>query len=145
MVTPREAVQQRTLVTLSITSVLSGVGVVSTVAAGGLLVADITGSESLAGLAQTFNVLGAAAMAVPLARLTRAGGRRLALGLGYAIASVGALSAILGGTHRLLAFMLAGTFLLGASSAANYQGRFAAVDLAHDDHRARDLSFVVWA
>lgn len=145
MSVPREALQQRTLVTLSITSVLSGVGVVSTVAAGGLLVADITGSDSLAGLAQTFNVLGAATMAVPLATLTRRGGRRLALGLGYGIASLGALSAILGGVHRWLLFMLAGTFLLGASAASNYQGRFAAVDLAEDDHRARDLSFVVWA
>ena len=137
--------QQRTLLTLSLTSVLSGVGVVATVAAGGLLVADITGSESMAGLAQTCNVLGAAVMAVPLATLTRRGGRRLALGLGYAVASLGAVVAILGGVHRVLPLMLTGTFLIGASAASNYQGRFAAVDLASGEHRARDLSFVVWA
>lgn len=141
----REDIQQRTLVTLAATSVLSGVGVVSTVAAGGLLVAGITGRESLAGLAQTFNVLGAAAMAIPLARLTRRGGRRLALGTGYAIATVGSLSAIVGGVHSVLVLMLAGTFLLGASSASNYQARFAAVDLSQPEHRAQDLSYVVWA
>jgi len=33
----------------------------------------------------------------------------------------------------------------GAGSAASYQARYAAVDLATDDSRARDLSFVVWA
>ena len=140
-----EQIQHRTLRTLATTQVMSSVGVVSTVAAGSLLVADISKSESLAGLAQTFNVLGAAAMALPLAGLTRRGGRRLALGTGYAIAAIGALSAILGGVHRVLPLMLAGTFMLGASAASNYQARFAAVDLAPDETRARDLSYVVWA
>jgi predicted MFS family arabinose efflux permease len=40
--------------------------------------------------------------------------------------------------------MLLGTFLVGAASAAGYQSRFAAVDLATDVSRARNLSVVVW-
>ncbi|CAB4334837.1 MAG: MFS transporter [Actinobacteria bacterium] len=138
-------IQQRTLRVLATTQVFSSVGVGSTIAAGSLLVASISKSESLAGLAQTFNVLGAAAMAIPLSRLTARGGRRLALSLGYLIACVGALCAIYGGSHRILFFMLAGTFMLGASTASNYQARFAAIDLAEDSTRAHDLSFVVWA
>jgi len=140
-----EDLQKRTLRTLALTQILTGIGVVSTIAAGSLLVASISHSESLAGLAQTFNVLGAATMALPLAYLTHRGGRRLALATGYVIATVGAISAIIGGTHRILFFMLAGTFMIGASSAANYQSRFAAVDLSDTATRARDLSFVVWA
>jgi MFS family permease len=40
--------------------------------------------------------------------------------------------------------MLLGTFLVGAASAAGYQARFAAIDLATDQTRAKQLSFVVW-
>lgn len=41
--------------------------------------------------------------------------------------------------------MLLGAFLLGATSAANNQSRYAAADLARPQHRGRDLSLVVWA
>ncbi len=140
-----DVLQKHTIRTLAITQILTGIGVVSTIAAGSLLVSSISHSESLAGLAQTFNVLGAATMAIPLASLTHRGGRRLALSTGYVIATIGSISAIIGGSHRILFFMLAGTFMIGASSAANYQSRFAAVDLSHPESRARDLSFVVWA
>ena len=139
-----KAVQNRTLSVLTAAQVLSGVGIAATVAAGSLLVASITGSEAMAGLAQTFGVLGAAALALPLAALTRRGGRRIALSLGYFLGSVGAVFAIIGGVYRLTAVVLLGTFLVGAASAAGYQARFAAVDLAKADSRAKHLSIVVW-
>jgi MFS family permease len=41
--------------------------------------------------------------------------------------------------------LFAGTFLLGGSTAANYQARYAAVDLAIPELRGRHLSLVVWA
>lgn len=129
---------------LTSAQVLNGLGVAGTVAAGSLLVSSISKSESLAGLAQTSAVLGAAAMALPLSRLTIRGGRRLALSVGYSVGIVGAILAIVGGSTRILALMLLGTFLVGAASAAGYQARFAAVDLATDETRSRDLSTVVW-
>ncbi|MGA1099411.1 MAG: MFS transporter [Candidatus Nanopelagicales bacterium] len=138
------AIQNRTLTVLTAAQVLSGIGIAATVAAGSLLVASISGSEALAGLAQTFGVLGAAALALPLARLTKKGGRRLALALGYAMGSLGAIFAIIGGTYALTPVVLLGTFLVGAASAAGYQARFAAVDLAKDHLRAKHLSIVVW-
>jgi MFS family permease len=138
------AIQNRTLTVLTAAQVLSGIGVAATVAAGSLLVASISGSEAMAGLAQTFGVLGAAALALPLAALTRKGGRRLALALGYAMGSLGAIFAIIGGTYALTPVVLLGTFLVGAASAAGYQARFAAVDLAKDHLRAKHLSVVVW-
>jgi len=138
-------IQRRTLQTLAGAQTLSGLGYSSTVAAGSLLVASITQSEALAGLAQTFGVLGAAAMALPLANLTRRGGRRLALGSGYLVGAIGAVFAIAGGTSRILGIMLLGTFLVGAASASGYQARYAAVDLATQSTRAKSLSLVVWA
>ncbi len=129
---------------LTSAQILNGVGVAGTVAAGSLLVSSISKSESLAGLAQTSAVLGAAAMALPLSRLTLHGGRRLALSVGYAIGVFGALLAIVGGATRILELMLLGTFLVGAASAAGYQARFAAVDLSTDESRSRQLSMVVW-
>ena len=141
---PNTVVQHRVVRTLAAAQVLSGVGVAGTVAAGSLLVSSITDSETLAGLAQTSAVLGAAALALPLARLTAKGGRRLALSVGYFSGVIGSVLAILGGAHRSLVLMLMGTFLVGAASAAGYQARFAAIDLATNETRAKQLSFVVW-
>ena len=141
---PNTQLQLRVVRTLASAQVLNGVGVAGTVAAGSLLVSSITDSETLAGLAQTSAVLGAAALALPLARLTARGGRRLALSVGYVSGVIGSIFAILGGAHRSLFFMLLGTFLVGAASAAGYQARFAAIDLATNETRAKQLSFVVW-
>ena len=135
----------RTVRVLASAQVLNGLGVAGTVAAGSLLVSSITDSETLAGLAQTSSVLGAAALALPLARLTQRGGRRLALSVGYLSGVIGSLLAILGGTTENIFFMLAGTFCVGAASAAGYQARFAAIDLATNETRAKQLSLVVWA
>ena len=136
--------QAKTVKVLSSAQVLNGLGVAGTVAAGSLLVASITDSETLAGLAQTSSVLGAAALALPLARLTVKGGRRLALSVGYIAGVIGSLFAILGGAKENLILMLLGTFFVGAASAAGYQARFAAIDLATNETRAKQLSFVVW-
>jgi MFS family permease len=114
------------------------------VAAGSLLVSSISNSETLAGLSQTSAVLGAAAMAIPLSKLTQRGGRRLGLSVGYTVGLIGAAFAIFGGSQRILLAMLLGTFLVGAASAAGYQARFAATDLADDANRSRQLSYVVW-
>jgi MFS family permease len=140
----KPSIEKHIVKVLTSAQVLNGLGVAGTVAAGSLLVSSISKSESLAGLAQTSAVLGAAAMALPLSRLTIRGGRRLALSIGYSVGIVGAVLAIVGGSTRILALMLFGTFLVGAASAAGYQARFAAVDLATDETRSRHLSMVVW-
>jgi MFS family permease len=137
-------IQKRTIKVLATTQILSGVGVAGTVAAGSLLVSSISNSETLAGLSQTTAVLGAAAMAIPLSKLTQRGGRRLGLSVGYTVGLIGAAFAIFGGSQRILIAMLLGTFLVGAASASGYQARFAATDLADDVNRSRQLSYVVW-
>ncbi|OIQ79727.1 major facilitator superfamily protein [mine drainage metagenome] len=138
-------VRKRTLRTLSIAQIIAGLGTAGAIPAGALLVLDISGSEAIAGLAQTFSVLGSALMAIPLANITQRGGRRAALSIGYGIGAVGALLTVLGGSARIFPLVFLGILLVGAASASGYQARFAATDLAEDRHRGRDLSYVVWA
>ncbi len=88
------ALQRRTVRVLAAAQVLTGVGVGAGVAAGSLLVADLTGTEGLAGLAQTFGVIGAAVAAGPLAWLSVRSGRRIGLVTGLWIAVVGSLVVI---------------------------------------------------
>ena len=137
--------QGKILGVLSSAQVLSGVGITGSFVAGSLLVFEISKSETLAGLAQTSAVLGAAAMALPLAHLTQRGGRRLALSVGFGLGAIGAFCAIVGGSQRSLSLMFIGTFLVGAASASAYQARFAAIDLATSESRSKNLSLVVWA
>ena len=136
--------QRKVVRVLGLAQVLNGIGVAGTVAAGSLLVSSITKSDGLSGLAQTTSVLGAAVMALPLARLTQRGGRRLALSFGYSMGVIGAGVAIFGGAQRNLFFMLLGAFMVGAASASGYQARFAAIDMATSENRSKNLSFVVW-
>ena len=136
--------QRKVVRVLGLAQVLNGIGVAGTVAAGSLLVSSITKSDGLSGLAQTTSVLGAAVMALPLARLTQRGGRRLALSFGYSMGVIGAGVAIFGGAQRNLFFMLLGAFMVGAASASGYQARFAAIDLSTSENRSKNLSFVVW-
>jgi len=143
--TGRTATQRRTLAVLGSAQVLDGVGIAAGVAAGSLLVVQITNSEAWAGLAQTFGVLGAAAAAVPLARVSNRHGRRPGLALGLATGAVGAAVVVGAGVAGWLPLLLLGTFLVGAASAASYQARYAATDLAAPEHVGFSLSLVVWA
>lgn len=138
-------VRKNTIRTLSIAQIISGLGTAGAIPAGALLVLETSGSEALAGLAQTFSVLGSALMAIPLANITQRGGRRAALATGYAIGALGALLTVIGGAERIFPLIFLGILLVGAASASGYQARFAATDLAEERHRGRDLSYVVWA
>jgi MFS family permease len=57
---------------------------------------------------------------------------------------IGSLVAITGGSTKNVYLMLLGSFLVGAASASGYQARFAAIDLATEENRAKQLSLVVW-
>jgi MFS family permease len=137
--------QRDTVRTLVGSQVLGGVGVSAGASVGALLAEQVSGSAELAGLGGTFQVLGAALIAVPMSRLMAARGRRPGLQLGYGLAVVGALAMVTAGAVGSFALLLLGSLLFGGSTASNNQARYAAVDLADDEHRGRDLSVVVWA
>lgn len=138
------AVQKRSVATLAGSQILGGVAVAGSLPAGALIAASLSGSEAAAGLAQTFGVVGAALLALPLARLALTRGRRDALSLGYGLGFVGAIVVVVSTVQRSLLGVYAGCLLVGVASAAGLQARYAATDLATPRHRARSLSFVVW-
>jgi len=141
----RRGLQRKVIRTLITSQILSGLGMASGLAVGALLAEDLSGTESLAGLGTTFQVLGGAVIAIPVARVMAARGRRPGLQLGLALALVGAALVVTAGVARNFGLMLLGMLLFGGGTSANSQSRYAAADLALPQHRGRDLSFVVWA
>ena len=142
---PPDAIQRRTVRTLVGSQVLGGVGLSAGIAVGALLAEDVSGSAKFAGLGGTFQVLGAAVIAIPMARVMAAHGRRPGLVLGYGLAAAGAVGLVTAGVIRNFPLLLVASVLFGGATASNSQSRYAAADLALPAHRARDLSIVVWA
>jgi MFS family permease len=138
-------IRRRTLWALSLGQILGGIAFGATLSLGAVIVAQVSGDDSLSGLATASVTLGAAAFAIPLAALARVRGRRPALALGLLVALGGVVAVVAGTAIRSLPVLLIGVLLIGAGQAANLQSRFAAADLATDRSRARDISVVVWA
>ncbi|WP_246360087.1 MFS transporter, partial [Nocardioides massiliensis] len=138
-------VQRRTLATLVGGQAFGGVGITIGVATAALLAEEVSGSPELAGLVQTAQVLGAALAAYVLARVMGRSGRRPGLALGYVVGTLGAALCVVAGVVSSYPLLIAAAVLLGATTAANSQSRYAATDLATADQRARHLSIVVWA
>ena len=137
--------QRGTVRVLVVSNVLGGVAAASGFAVAGLLAENISGSTSLAGLVATSTTLGAAILAVPLARLARSRGRRISLTTGYLIATAGALLSVVAAQIGSMALLLLAGCMFGSGSAANLQSRYAATDAADPKYVARSLSLVVWA
>lgn len=139
------AAQRRTIATLVAAQAVGAMGITIGIATASLLARDISGSDDQAGLAQTFQVLGAAVASYLLARLMSRRGRRVGLVTGYLLGACGAVLAVLAGVVGSMPLLLLGAVLLGATTAANSGSRYAATDLAPATRRARSLSTVVWA
>jgi MFS family permease len=141
----RAALQRKVVRTLVGSQVLSGVGMACGIAVGALLAEDLSGTEALAGVGTTAQVLGTALITIPVARATAARGRRMGLRLGLTLAFVGAAVVLVAAVLRSFPLFAAGMFLFGGGTTANNQTRYAAADLADPARRGRDLSIVVWA
>jgi MFS family permease len=95
-------------------------------------------------VAQSANVIGAALFAVPATAIVHRHGRRPSLAAAYFVATVGALIVFAAAIRRSVPLLFLGFFLFGGASAAGYQARYAAVDLAPAEVRGRHLSLIVW-
>jgi len=137
--------QQRTVRTLVVSQAVGAVGLTIGIATASLLAKEISGSEKMAGLAQTTQVLGAAVASWLLAHLMSSRGRRVGLVTGNLVGACGAALCVVAGIEGSMLLLLVGSALLGTTTAANLGARYAAIDLAEPEHRARDLSIVVWS
>lgn len=135
----------RSLTVLIVNQLLAGVGVASGIAVGALLAEELTGTVTLAGLAQTASVLGAGISAIPLAKLAVRRGRHVALASGYVLSCFGAVLVIVAAGSGIVPLLYLGLAGFGAGSAAGLQARFAATELARPGFEARSMSIVLWA
>lgn len=140
----RAAVQSHTLRTLFGTQIVGGIGTTIGISVGGVLAARL-GGVAVSGLAQSCTVVGAAALAVPIAKLMAWRGRRPGLAVAYLTGAIGAAIVVLAAHWGQTWLMFIGMLLFGGGSTANLQARYSAVDLAEPTHRARQLSIVVAA
>jgi MFS family permease len=144
-VAPIAAVQRRTLAVLSATQIVSGIGVAMGLSLSSLVVARLSGSTAISGLAGTATVLGAALLALPTAKASGGSGRRAGLTLAYGCALLGSLIVVLAISVASWPLLLGGLVLFGGASAGNLASRYSATDLSPPGHSARHLSWVVWA
>jgi MFS family permease len=133
------------LTVLIVNQLLAGAGVATGMALAAILTADLTDTVAMGGLAQSSSVLGAAIVAIPLARLAVRAGRHVALATGYALAFVGAVLVVTAATSGMPVLVFLGLAAFGAASAAGLQARFAATEVAAPGFEARFMSLVLWA
>lgn len=139
------ALQRRTVQTLVAAQAFGALGVTIGIATASLLARELSGSDRLAGTAQTAQVLGAAGASWLLARVMAARGRRIGLVLGYLLGAAGSALAVLAGVVGSMPLLLLGATLLGSTSSATYASRYTATDLAPEGGQGRALAIVVWA
>ncbi|MEK8226053.1 MFS transporter [Oerskovia sp. M15] len=99
---------------LAASQVLGGIGVATGISVSSLIASELSGSDAIAGLAQTTAVVGAALVALPLSRLAERHGRRRSLTTGYVVALLGALLAATATLLQTWPLLLAGMLLFGA-------------------------------
>ena len=139
-----DRLRRRTLLVLTAGQILGGLGLGAGLSVGALAVNELAGA-AWSGLAATVTTLGAALLAVPLARLADRSGRRVSLSTAALVAAGGALVCMLALEAGSALLLFLGLGLAGAGTAAALQSRFAATDLASASSRGRDLSLVVWS
>lgn len=139
------SLQRRNQAVLVVGQLLSGVGVASGVAVGGILAAQLAGTTAASGFVQTASALGAGLVAVPLANLAVRAGRRWALSTGMVLGAMGAAVVLLAASLGQFWLMAAGMLFFGSATAAGLQARYAAVDGAPPEKAGRAMAIVIWA
>lgn len=140
----REAVQRRTVGILMAVNSLGYAGFIGAAAVVGLLAAELTASDSIAGIPAAAGTLGTAFAAAPLAQRSMRRGRRRGIWLGYLIGAVGSALAFFAAHVGVFGLLVVAFVGVGIGNTSNLQNRFAAADLAEDDRRARAIAMVVW-
>jgi MFS family permease len=139
-------IQKRTLRTLTLGQIVGSAALAASVTVGAFVVQEILGSKTpWGGLATAMTTTGTAVMSQVLSRFMMRRGRRPGLRNGYALGTVGAITAAIGAETFNLALFLIGLFLFGNGQAANLLARYTATDLAAPEERGRAMSRIVFA
>lgn len=112
---------------------------------GGIVAADLTGTNAWAGVPVAVGALGTALASLPLSRLMGRWGRRPGLVLGYGLAMLGSGLAMAGALAAHLGLFLLGMGFYGISNSSNLLARYAAADVAPSARRGLAIGLTVGA
>ncbi|PIR84137.1 MFS transporter [Candidatus Kaiserbacteria bacterium CG10_big_fil_rev_8_21_14_0_10_51_14] len=130
---------------LIFSQLLAGVGLAAGITVGALLVQDMVGSTSSAGIPAALFTLGSALAAVLIGRVSQKSGRRHGLAAGYCVGSLGGAGVLLAVATNNIPLLFVSLFIYGSGTAANFQARYAGADLADPAYRGRAISIVLIA
>ncbi len=139
----RAVLQRRTLRTLMGGIVPGGAAMSSAYSSAAILGEELSGSETLGGVAASSMTMGAALTAIPLARFMARNGRRPGIAGGYAMAMGGSVLSLLAALSGWYPLLPVGILCVGLGYSANMAARFAAADLAEEPGTA--IGTVIWA
>jgi MFS family permease len=134
---------RRTLWIVVLAQLFGGAGVAAGVTVGALLIREMMGTESFAGMSAALYTAGSAAAAYTVGRLTQRFGRRWGLTAGFLTGGIGAIGVIFATVIHNLWLLFIFFVLFGSGMASNLQARYAGTDLAKPSQRATAISFAM--
>jgi len=141
----RVALQKKTLRTLVVGQVVAAAALSAAVTVGAFVIQDILGQDTpWGGISSATFTLGSAFMSQILSRKMSVKGRRVGLQYGYSLATVGGLTAGFAVHNSSLPLFILGLFLYGSGQASNLLSRYAAMDLADDEHKSEAMSYILF-
>ncbi|MFM8954354.1 MAG: MFS transporter [Actinomycetota bacterium] len=137
--------QKKTLRTLVAGQVVAAAALSAAVTVGAFVIQDILGQDTpWGGISSATFTLGSAFMSQILSRKMSVKGRRVGLQYGYSLATVGGLTAGFAVHNSSLPLFILGLFLYGSGQASNLLSRYAAMDLAEDEHKSEAMSYILF-
>ncbi|MGE3491751.1 MAG: MFS transporter [Vicinamibacterales bacterium] len=124
---------------------VSTIGFLASNTVNSLIAEDLTGSASWSGIPAAASVLGTAAGATALAALVRRVGPRMALTLGYVLATLAIATAGYAILARHFVLFVAALFVFGVGYGSNRLARYVAADLYPVAERGTMIGWIVWA
>ena len=139
------SLQRRALALLAVVTAIGSTGLAAGGTAGALLGAQMTGTEAMAGLPLGLLVVGSAAAAIVVSRLTSFMGWGRSLALGYVLGLLGATLVVAATAVGNFVALLLGSTILGAGNVAVFLARYAAAEVGGEATRGRALGTVFFA
>jgi MFS family permease len=137
--------RQRITVSLFAAQSLFSAAIIATFALTSPLAAELSGTDSAAGVPSTLSLLGRAAIAYPIGLVMDRLGRRAGLSIGFLLGLGGALVSVWAIIDRSFAGFLLGATLLGAARASAEQSRYVAAEIQPFALQARIMGTIVFA
>ena len=146
MTTPiiSDSARQRITVTLFASQSLYSAATIMTFTLLPIIAADLSGSDSLAGIPSTMTLIGKATAAYFIGWLMNHLGRRKGLSLGSGLGMIGAVAAAVSILNGSFLGLSLGLMLIGMGRGAIDLGRFAAAEVYTEDRRAKAIGLVVF-